>query len=371
LSSATRPDSAWSLRGLRIEAIALAIVAMLLAAVGIAMVYSASAELAIDVFSRQTTWFGLGCLVMIVGAAFDYRTWLRAAIPMYLLSIVLVGWVLFFGHSAGGARSWIGIGSLGGQPTDIVKFASAALLARYLASVRDRLDLAQLGVACLLLTPPLAIIALQPDMGGVLMICIVVTGMVLVTGVRLRALVVACLLGLVLGGSLWVFAPEYQRERIRTFVAPERDPLGSGYNLRQSRIAVGSGGVMGQGWLQGSQSQLRFLPARHTDFVFAVLAEEWGFLGTLAVFGLYGAYLTLGFRIATRARDRSGVLLATGLMTVFSAHLLYNTGMIIGLVPITGIPLPFLSYGGSFILYCFFATGTLISIDLRRYVNRA
>lgn len=349
----------------------LAAVAVLLGGVGIAMVYAAGAELPIDVLSRQTTWFGLGFIVMLIGAAFDYRTWLRVAVPVYLLSVAMVGGVSLFGHAAGGARSWIGLGSLGGQPTDIVKFASAAILARYLASVRDLLDFKQLLVVGLLLGPPLALIALQPDMGGVLMISMAVVGMVLVCGVRAKALIVAVLLGLALGVGAWSFGPQYQRERIMTFVAPDRDPLGAGYNLRQSRIAVGSGGVVGKGWMQGTQSQLRFLPARHTDFVFAVLAEEWGFLGTLAVFGLYGAYLALGFRIATRARDRTGVLLASGLVTVFSAHLLYNTGMIIGLVPITGIPLPFLSYGGSFMLFCFFATGTLISIDLRRYVNRA
>jgi rod shape determining protein RodA len=146
--------------------------------------------------------------------------------------------------------------------------------------------------------------------------------------------------------------------------------LGSGYQIRQSKIAVGSGALLGKGYGQGTQSQLRFLPARHTDFVFAVLAEEWGFLGVLLVLGLYAFYLWTGLRIATRARDRAGVLLAAGLLAALSIHVLYNTGMMIGLVPVTGIPLPFLSYGGSFTLFCFFATGVILGVDFRRYVNR-
>ncbi len=163
---------------------------------------------------------------------------------------------------------------------------------------------------------------------------------------------------------------DYQRERVLTFLQPERDPLGAGYQVRQSKIAVGSGELVGKGYMQGTQSQLRFLPARHTDFIFAVLAEEWGFLGVSATLTLFGLYLFSGAQVAMRARDRAGILLVVGLLSMTTVHVLYNTAMVVGLVPITGIPLPFLSYGGSFMLANFIATGIILGVDFRRYVNR-
>jgi rod shape determining protein RodA len=163
---------------------------------------------------------------------------------------------------------------------------------------------------------------------------------------------------------------DYQRERVITFLQPERDPLGAGYQVRQSKIAVGSGEFLGKGYLQGTQSQLRFLPARHTDFIFAVLAEEWGFVGVAVVLGLYALFLLNGAEVAMRGRDRAGILLVVALLSGTAFHILYNTAMVVGLVPNTGIPLPFLSYGGSFMLANFLSLGILLGVDFRRYVNR-
>jgi rod shape determining protein RodA len=183
--------------------------------------------------------------------------------------------------------------------------------------------------------------------------------------------VTAAVIALVLGAGIWTFGMKgYQRQRVLTFLAPETDPLGAGYQVRQSKIAVGSGELLGKGYMQGTQSQLRFLPARHTDFILSVLAEEWGFLGVLAVLGLYISYITSAARIAVRARDRAGILLVTGLLSVQCFHILYNSAMVVGFVPITGIPLPFLSYGGSFTMVNFLSTGIMLGVDLRRYVNR-
>jgi rod shape determining protein RodA len=227
-----------------------------------------------------------------------------------------------------------------------------------------------LGAAAIVALP-VGLVALQPDLGGALMFVPMVAGMALVAGLRARLLIAGGLLLLVLGAGIWTFGMrEYQRARVLTFLSPDSDPLGSGYQLRQSKIAVGSGGLLGKGYRQGTQSQLRFLPARHTDFVFAVLAEEWGFLGVTAVLGLFVLYLWTGLRVALAARDRPGVLLSSGILFALAVHVLYNTAMVIGLVPVTGIPLPFLSYGGSFTLFCFFVTGMLVGVDLRRYVNR-
>jgi rod shape determining protein RodA len=187
----------------------------------------------------------------------------------------------------------------------------------------------------------------------------------------MRLLVIAALIGLVLGSGVWMFGMKgYQRQRVLTFLAPETDPLGAGYQVRQSKIAVGSGELMGKGYMQGTQSQLRFLPARHTDFILAVLAEEWGFLGVAVVLGLYAVYISSAARIAIRARDRAGILLVVGLVSIVCFHVLYNSAMVVGFVPITGIPLPFLSYGGSFTMINFISTGIILGVDIRRYVNR-
>jgi rod shape determining protein RodA len=195
--------------------------------------------------------------------------------------------------------------------------------------------------------------------------------MLLVSGVRWRALVAGVLVLLLLVGLVWNFAMlDYQRNRVKTFLSPGSDPLNTGYQLQQSKIAVGSGMLIGRGYMQGTQSQLRFLPARHTDFVFAVLAEEWGFVGVAVVLVLFSSYAMNGFTVALRARDRSAILLVVGLLSLFSFHVLYNTAMVVGLVPITGIPLPFVSYGGSFVVANFFAAGLILGIDFRRYVNR-
>lgn len=196
-------------------------------------------------------------------------------------------------------------------------------------------------------------------------------GMVLVAGVRWRAVLLTVGLGVLVATGAWNFLLlDYQKERVHAFMSPESDPLGAGYQLRQSKIAVGSGGFLGRGYMQGTQSQLRFLPARHTDFVLAVLAEEWGFVGVVVVLGLYAWYLLSGVGIASTARDRSSILLAAGLLAGLGFQVLYNVAMVVGLVPVTGIPLPFLSYGGSFLVATFLATGILLGIDLRRHVNR-
>ena len=218
---------------------------------------------------------------------------------------------------------------------------------------------------------PALLIALEPDLGGALILLPAAGALVWLAGLRLRVVAAALLAMLVLSAAGWAFAlQDYQRDRIRTFFSPQADPLGAGYQIRQAKIAVGSGELLGKGYLQGTQSQLRFLPARHTDFAFAVLAEERGFVGVVVVLALYLYYLWSGVRVASRARDRQAILLVVGFLAVLSFHVLYNTAMAIGLVPITGIPLPFMSYGGSFTIWSFFVTGLILGVDFRRWVNR-
>lgn len=350
---------------------ALVVSALLLSVVGLATVHSASLGLSVDYLPRQAVWVGLGIVAMVAAAAVNYRAVLDLALPAYLGGAALLVLVLVVGREGGGARSWIGFGGLGLQPAEVAKLTTALLLASYLAEVQRRhLGWRQIAVAAALAAVPMALIALQPDLGSAAMFVPLVGGMLLVAGVRWRTIVTVALVVAVLGGALWTFGlHDYQRQRLYTFVNPASDPLGAGYQVQQSKIAVGSGELTGKGYRQGTQSQLRFLPARHTDFVFAVLAEEWGFLGAVAVLGLYAVWIVNALRVALRARERVAALLIVGLVSLFAFHVLYNTAMVVGLVPITGIPLPFLSYGGSFTLLNFAVTGLILGIDVRRYVN--
>lgn len=349
----------------------LAMSALLLAVIGLATVHSASAEMPIDYFPRQAAWVGIGLVLLLAAVSIDYHVLLDFSIVLYVLGLISLVAVFFVGVERGGAVNWIQIGPWQFQPSEFAKLATALFLARYLAGLNTRsLDLRQILIACLIVGVPLVLVAVEPDMGGALMYSPLLAGL-LVAGVRLRLLVTVGLIALVLGAGVWAFGMKpYQRQRVLTYLQPESDPLGAGYQVKQSKIAVGSGQLVGKGYMQGTQSQLRFLPARHTDFILAVLAEEWGFLGVLTVLGLYVLYIRSAARIAMRARDRAGIFLVTGLLAVTCFHVLYNSAMVVGYLPITGIPLPFLSYGGSFTMVNFITAGIILGVDLRRYVNR-
>jgi rod shape determining protein RodA len=346
--------------------------ALALTVIGLATVHSASAELGADYFSRQLVWVGIGLVAMVVAFSFDYHTLLGFSLPLYLFSLVALALVLVLGYEAGGAQGWFRLGSIGVQPSEFAKLITALYLARYLAAPSTRqLPLRQILTAGALVAIPMLLIVFEPDLGGAAMFVPMAAGMLLVSGVRLRVLFTTVGACLVAGLLIWSLGMKpYQRQRVLTFMAPDTDPLGAGYQVRQSKIAVGSGELAGRGYGQGTQSQLRFLPARHTDFILAVLAEEWGFLGVGVVLLLYAAYLANVAAVALRAQDRAGILLVVGLGSTFAFHVLYNSAMVIGLVPVTGIPLPFLSYGGSFTLLNFIGLGLILGVDFRRFANR-
>jgi rod shape determining protein RodA len=350
----------------------LVLAALLLATVGLATVHSASSEMVTDFLPRQLVWVGLGVGLLLLAMAIDYHVLLDFSLVLYVLGLVALVAVLFFGVKRGGARCWFEFGPWQIQPSEFAKLATALFVARFLAGLNRRvLDLMQIAAAIGLVAFPMLLIVVEPDMGGAAMFVPLIVGMLLIAGVRVRLLLVAAILVLVIGAGVWSFGMKpYQRQRVVTFLQPDTDPLGAGYQVRQSKIAVGSGELLGKGYMQGTQSQLRFLPARHTDFILSVLAEEWGFLGVATVIGLYILYIVSAARVAMRARDRAGILLVVGLLSVFCFHVLYNSAMVVGFLPITGIPLPFLSYGGSFTLFNFLATGMILGVDLRRYVNR-
>jgi rod shape determining protein RodA len=370
LGSAAEPKS--GLRGLAHVRWGLAVAGLLLALVGLITIHSASSELAGDYTARQSIWLVVSVLCGAIAFLFDDRFLVRMGPILYGVSLGLLTLVLVIGDVAGGARSWFELGPIRFQPSEFAKLATVLLLSWYLGGLHQKhLNLRQLMLTAIIVLAPMGLVVVERDLGGAVMFVPIVLGMVLVAGVRWRVLLATVAVALVVGGVAWnFFMLDYQRQRVLTFMSPSSDPLGAGYQLRQSKIAVGSGGLNGRGYMQGTQSQLRFLPARHTDFVFAVLAEEWGFAGVLVVVALYTWFVLSAVKIAQRARDRAGILLVVGLLSGFAFHVLYNTAMVVGLVPITGIPLPFVSYGGTFLLTSFVAMGIMLGVDFRRHVNR-
>jgi len=350
----------------------LPLAALALTAIGVFTVRSAAAEVGSGYFVRQLVWVGAGLVGMLLAFSIDYQRLLAWSVPLYAGGLAALLLVLPFGYRAGGAVGWFRIGSVGLQPSEFTKLATALVLARFLGGESDRhLDLRQVAGVIAIATMPMLLIALEPDLGGAAMFVPMVTGVLLTGGVRFKWIAIAALVGLVGVAGVWTFGmKEYQRDRVRTFVQPELDPLGAGYQVRQSKIAVGSGQIGGRGYRQGTQSQLRFLPARHTDFILAVLAEEHGFVGVGAILLLYGLYFGSATAVALRAQDRAGILLVVAVVAMGAFHVVYNSAMVIGLVPITGIPLPFLSYGGSFTVVNWVIIGLVLNVDFRRYANR-
>jgi rod shape determining protein RodA len=353
----------------------LPLLALLVSGIGVATVYSATHEGPTSLAVRQLTWLAGGVVAMVAVLAFDYRRLDRSAFVTYLLyGVVLVAVfaVPVIGRVGGGSRRWIRLGPLSIQPSEFMKLALVIVLARHFARTSTRhLGLrAALVPAALTLVPAVAILA-QPDLGTVMILLVVLVTMLVLGGVQVRWLVTpaACLapLAALYGPKLWEHLKPYQRQRILTFLNPDADPLGAGYHVIQSKIAVGSGMLWGQGFLQGTQNRLKYLPEQHTDFIFSVFAEEWGFVGSAFLVALYLCLVLRGLVLASRARDRFGVLLCMGMTAVIFWQAVINIGMTTGLLPVVGIPLPFFSYGGSSLLCLWIGVGLVMNVAMRRF----
>jgi len=317
---------------------------------------------------RQLAWAGLGLLALVVVASFDYTKLVRAAPVLYLLGLAALVVVFAVGRTVSGARRWIALGPLSVQPSELFKICFLLMVVWVLAS---RWAQPPGGPVLASLVPivvvPFGLIVKQPDLGTALLLFPLVLALLVGAGVRLRllaSLVSACLAALPL---VWFALKDYQRERIMVYLDPFRDPLGSAYNVIQAKIAIGSGQLLGKGVAGATQSRLAFLPERHTDFIFAVFAEMWGFAGCLVLLGCYTLLLLRGFDIAAAARDRVGRLLALGATSLLAAQILINVGMVTGLLPVVGIPLPLMSYGGSSMLVSMTALGLLLSVRMRQF----
>jgi rod shape determining protein RodA len=289
---------------------------------------------------------------------------------LYLASLVPLVYLLFFGQRIANVKSWIRIGSFQFQPAELTKIATALLVA-YLFENEDevRLRLSAFVKLGVIVGVPFLLVFLQPDLGLALTFLPLLAVGFFFGGMPWKGWVAIALVVLVVAGGGWFFLKDYQKQRISTFFNPDQDQLKAGYQVRQSKIAVGSGGFSGKGFRSGTQSQLRFLPVQHTDFIFAVIAEEWGFLGVILVLGLFATLVLRCLGLALVARDRGGVFLILALASTIFFSVMVNTSMMIGLLPTTGIPLPLVSYGGSSVATTFLAIGLVLGVEYRRFAN--
>ena len=317
---------------------------------------------------RQAVWFGVGVLALVAVASLDYRRVVRAAPALYLLGLVGLTLVYAFGRSVSGARRWIVLGPLSAQPSELFKVAFV-LMAVWMITSRwaQPAGRATLAMTLPIAAVPFVLIIKQPDLGTALLLFPVLMVLLIGAGLRLRLLGGALAAGFAALPLAWLVLKDYQRERILVFLDPFRDPLGSAYNVIQAKIAIGSGQLLGKGVAGATQSRLAFLPERHTDFVFAVFAETWGFVGCLALLTCYLLLLLRGFDIAASSREPVGRLVALGLTSLLAVQVMINVGMVTGLLPVVGIRLPLMSYGGSSMLASLVAIGLLLSVRMRQF----
>jgi len=348
---------------------------LLVAVIGIVNLVSASPEQTAtglpDTALRQLIWLGIGVTLLIATLIPDYRSLERVAFFFYGAVLALLVAVLVTGRIVNGSQRWLGFGPLNLQPSELAKLAMIVLFARILArrSASSPVGLRELIIPGILIAIPAALILKQPDLGTTLIICIVSASFLVVTRVRVFSILLLGAAGIAGLTVAWIFfLHDYQKERVFTFLNPERDPLGAAYHSIQGLIAVGSGGLFGKGFGLGSQSQLDFLPEQQTDFVFSVLGEEWGFVGSAVVLVLYLGILVRGLMIAHSSKDLFGSYLALGIVALFFWAGAINVGMVLGVLPVVGVPLPMLSYGGSALLTCMIALGLLMNISMRRYI---
>lgn len=346
------------------------IAVFLLVCLGLIAIFSTSfsgEERDFTVFKKQVIFFVLGLILIFLFALFDFRLLSTYAYAFYGVSILLLIFVLLFGERIGGTKGWFDLGPFQFQPSEFAKIILLIVLSKYFASLVGRQSRFQfVVVSFVFMAVPVFLIMLQPDLGTALVFVFLWFSMLIFSGIKRKYVIALALIFILVCLFAWSFvlAP-YQKERILTFINPERDPLGSGYSIRQAKIAIGSGGFLGKGLAHGSQSQLKFLPAQHTDFIFAVIAEEMGFLGASLCIGIFYFIIFRILRISRKSRGDFGLMLGLGACFLISFQVVVNIGMNLGILPVTGIPLPYVSYGGSALLANLILIGILESVIMR------
>ena len=347
---------------------------MVLCAIGWSTIYAATYNSATlyPLAIRQIYWMGLGFGLMLFTTLFDYRLFVKYSWYLYVLVIVLLVIVLLWGTGGPGSpvKRWLKIGKFFIQPSEFTKYALVLVLAKYFSHSRriGKLGFIKLIIPSIIVAIPFVLILKQPDLGTALLLLITFVVIIVLTGIRKR--VAFWLICIAVGTTpiAWQFALKpYQKDRILTFITPERDPLGSGYHVSQSKIAVGSGMISGRGFLEGTQGSLNFLPAHHTDFIFAIFAEEQGFIGSIVLLFLLFLLLTWPLSILRSPPNRSSVIMTVGIVFILASQIFVNIDMVLGLLPVVGVPLPFFSYGGSSTLSSMFGIGLLLNIRMRRF----
>lgn len=343
---------------------------VILAAIGIVMLYSAANGNWSPWAINQLIRFGMGFAVMIVLALTDIKLLLRYAYIFYFITLIFLVVVEVAGHTGMGATRWINLGFIKLQPSEFMKIAMVLVLARYFhtSSLQSIESVRGIIPPLLMAIFPAFLIVLQPDLGTALMLIFTTAAMFFVVGVQIWKFVVVFIGGLITIPFAWHFLHDYQQNRVLTFLNPERDPLGAGYHIIQSKIALGSGGVFGKGFLKGSQSHLNFLPEKHTDFIFTMLSEEFGLVGAVLVVILNILILAYSYSFALKSTSYFGKLLAIGLATNYFMYVFINIAMVLGLLPVVGIPLPLISYGGTVMLSIMASFGIILCVHINRNV---
>ena len=315
---------------------------------------------------KQAIWVLVGFVFLFVITNLDYRKVLDVAYLAYGLNLAALVFLLMFGGERFGARRWITFGPVSVQPSEFVKITVILALAAFMGERREKIGTLKnfIGAVALVL-PAMGLIFLQPDLGTALVMVPILFSVLFICGEQVKYIVTTMAIGFMSLPFCWGVLKTYQKTRLLVFMNPDLDPLGAGYTIIQSKIAVGSGGLFGKGWLNGSQNYLSFLPERHTDFIFSVIGEEWGFFGAILLIGLYAFVIARGIRIISNTKDTYGKAIATGIVTLIAFQVFVNISMAIGLMPVVGLPLPAISYGGSNTVATFICVGFLLSISRR------
>jgi rod shape determining protein RodA len=325
-------------------------------------------------YMRQLYWIVLSLLSFIIVVSIDYKWYIRLAYPIYILGIILLIAVLLVGRKGMGAQRWIDLGFLSFQPSEFFKLISIVALSRYLSGMPQGADLGfkeLTKIFSIFFIFPALLILKQPDLGTTVILFFIFLSLVVAAGLKKRIIIISIIISLIslpfVGNIIWGGLKGYQKQRIVAFIDPQADPQGIGYHVTQSKVTVGSGGFLGKGYMKGTQGPYRFLPENHTDFIFSIFAEEWGFLGSVFLFLLYLFIIWRGFDTAKNARDREGCFLALGVTFMFSFYFFINVGMTLGMMPVVGVPLPLLSYGGTALLSNFLAFSIIENVRMRKF----
>lgn len=350
---------------------------ILLTVIGIMTIYSAtrpplSGGYMPSFYIRQFYWLLVSIVALIAIVGFDYIWLRRFSYMFYGLGIFLLLLVLFLGRKGMGAQRWLNLGVFSFQPSEVFKLFYIITISRYLNEMHSRIGLPSLLKAFFVLAfIPVLLLIKQPDLGTAIILFLIFFSLIAMKGFRRKAVVLIILISIIsipfVGNIFWEGLKDYQKNRLVAFLEPEIDPSGIGYHINQSKVAIGSGNFIGKGYLKGTQGPFRFLPEKHTDFIFAVFAEEWGFIGSFILLFLYLSLILRGLDTSRKAKDEFGSLLALGISFMFAIYFFINIGMTMGIMPVVGVPLPFMSYGGTSLLANFIAAGVLINIRTRRF----